>query len=297
MIIVKLSGGLGNQMFQYACGRALSNLYNVPLKLDHTFLEDKLKPGITPRDYELSAFAIDKKITQTELREIGLHEATTAPYKTKFSFKRLVSGYKFYTQKDLRFNEIIFEQGPNAYISGYFQNEKYFVDIAALIRTDFTFIPTTSKENISLANRIESSENAVSVHVRRGDFLFAGNEKVHFTCTPEYYMKAFSIIKSKIQNPEFFIFSDDDPQWIKDNLKFDAPFELIGNQNQGKGYEDMRLMSLCKHQITANSSFSWWAAWLNNNPNKMVVTPKHWVSLPAMEIQLSDIVPSGWIRI
>src|ERR1035437_7293215 len=283
MIIVKLSGGLGNQMFQYACGRALARKFSVPLKLDHSFLEDKSKTGITLRDYELYAFGIDKKINKAELSALGLDSATTSPYKTLFSVKRLLSGYKFYIEKGLAFNDELFKQGPKGYILGYFQNEKYFRDIQENIRKDFTFISSASEKNIQLANRIKNAENAVSVHGRRGDFLSFGNDKIHSTCEPSYYMNAIAMIKNKISNPVFFIFATDDPQWAEDNIKIDGPFELIGKQNAAAGYEDMRLMSMCKHHIIANSSFSWWAAWLNPNPDKIVVAPKKWFNDSKMD--------------
>jgi hypothetical protein len=299
MIISKLAGGLGNQMFEYACGKALSEKFNVPLMLDHSFLEDKSpREDFTYRDYELNAFGINKKIETSELKKLGLHEAAFKPYKTLLSLKRLFAGYDYFIQKGFGIDNRISGLSPKAYLVGYFQNEFYFKEYADIIRKDFSFIETQSEENRSLIKQISNTENAVALHVRRGDYLTLGNGIIHGTCTIDYYKNAMQIIKSKIANPTFFIFSADDPQWPQQYLNPDVPFEVIGNNNTGSyGYENMRLMSLCKHNIIANSSFSWWGAWLNKNPDKIVIAPQQWFADSFRNGQTKQITPNNWLRI
>jgi hypothetical protein len=299
MIIVKLAGGLGNQMFQYACGRALSSKHNAPLFLDHSFLEDKsFKEDFTYREYELNAFNIDKRIEKSDLKRIGLSDAFNKPYETVFSLRRLLSGYQYFSQKGHGIDERISKIGSKVYLVGYYQSDYYFKDYENVIRDDFKFIPTAKEENKLLINKITSSENPIALHVRRGDFLTLGGGKVHGTCSLDYYKNAIAIVKEKVTNPTFFIFSVDDPEWAAKNLKIDAPFEVIGNDNIGQhGFENMRLMSMCKHNIIANSSFSWWGAWLNNNPQKIVIAPKQWFDDDSRNSQMNKITPDSWYRI
>jgi hypothetical protein len=299
MIIVKLAGGLGNQMFQYACGRALSSKHNVPLFLDHSFLEDKsLKEDFTYRDYELNAFNIDKRIEKSQLKQLGLSKAFNKPYETVLSLRRVLSGYRYFSQKGHGIDERICKVEPKVYLAGYFQSDYYFKGYENVIRNDFIFISTAKDENKFLINKISNTENPIALHVRRGDFLTLGGGKVHGTCTPEYYRNAVDIIRAKVTNPTFFIFSVDDPEWVIQNLKIDVQFEVIGNDNIGQnGFENMRLMSLCKHNIIANSSFSWWGAWLNNNPQKIVIAPKQWFGDNVRNSQVNRITPNNWYRI
>jgi len=296
MIIVRLTGGLGNQMFQYACGRAVSLHWNTCLMLDHSFLEDKsYRPDFTYRDYALNAFGIDKKVSVEDLTKLGFKKAYFSPLNAKLSWKSFLHGYKYYHEKGLHFKDEVFFLGPKLYLSGYFQSEKYFEKISNVIRDDFKFSPIQNGQNSLLLNKIQSYSNSVSLHIRRGDFLTAGKGTVHFTCTPEYYQKAISIIKSKMGNPYFFVFAQDDEDWARENIKFEDSYEFIGNNNYGSlSFEDLRLMSCCKNHIIANSSFSWWGAWLNPNPNKIIISPKNWLKKVP---DIPDLIPNYWIKI
>jgi len=296
MIIVRLSGGIGNQMFQYACGRAISLQLNTKLALDHSFLEDKTyKPDFTYRDYALDVFGIQNKISPSELRKLGLEMAYIYPLKAKLSLKRILKGYTYYQEKGLNYDENIPLKSAKLYLSGYFQSEKYFKQAADKIRNDFAFPPVQNERNKLLLTKITTDENSVSIHIRRGDYLTIRNGNVHFTCSPEYYKNAVDIIRSKISNPTFYIFAHDDLPWAMENLKFSEPHDFIGDHNQGKqSYEDLHLMSMCKHHIIANSSFSWWGAWLNAKPGKTVIAPKNWLIGSKDSF---DIVPEQWITI
>lgn len=297
MIIVKLKGGIGNQMFQYACGKALAHRYNVQLKLDHSFLEDKSKrEDFTYRDYELSAFNIDLKLSLGDLKYLGLFPPQNHLHRYYYKVKRIISGYEYWNEKQFNFDYAIFDKGNKLCINGYFQSAKYFENISDIIRADFSFIPQNSDENHILLNHIQVAKNPVCVHVRRGDYLTIGGGTAYNICSLDYYKKAVNIIKNKVNNPTFFVFSADDPQWAINNLDIGAPFEIIGNQNTGAfGYENMRLMSLCRHNIIANSSFSWWGAWLNIDPAKIVIAPRKWFNDET--IDTSDLLPETWIKL
>jgi hypothetical protein len=290
-------GGLGNQMFQYAAGKALAVKYNTELKLDHTFLEDRTpKKDFTYRNYELNAFGIDNKIQQKDMDKLGLSFKIKTHEKILSTIIHIAHGYKKICQNSLQFEPTILSQGPNSFLIGYFQNERYFLSCEKIIRNVFSFIPPVSDENKVLIQYIQRLENPIAIHVRRGDYLTIGDGKVHYICSPEYYAQAVKIIREKTKNPTFLVFSADDPQWAKENLDIGAPFQVIGDKNVGAfGYENMRLISMCKHAIIANSSFSWWGAWLNKNPNKIVIAPKQWWANGSK--QSLDIQPNSWITL
>jgi hypothetical protein len=287
MIIVRLAGGLGNQMFQYACGRALAARYSTSLALDHSFLEDRtLREGFTPRNYELNAFGIDLKIRRAAINMLFNAQQASARGRE----------YVYYKESKQAFDNYFFAMGPNQYIHGYFQDEQYFSDIVEYLRDDFKFIHTPSRQNQVLADKIADTRNPVSVHVRRGDYLTIHNGEYYYICSPEYYSAAVKHIKERVGEPVFYVFSADDPKWAHDVFqKIDADYCIIGKENAGKySYEDMRMMSLCRHHIIANSSFSWWGAWLNRSSDKIVVCPAHWYK---KEIHQHSPALKEWILI
>src|SRR3989344_4984067 len=160
-----------------------------------------------------------------------------------------------------------------------------------MIRKDFTFGATIVERNKKLASEI-SGTNSVSVHIRRGDYVTNANtNQFHGLCSLDYYNKAVSFISSKQNEMELFVFSDD-IEWCKENLKYDFPIHFVETND---AHSDMYLMSLCKHNIIANSSFSWWGAWLNDNFQKIVVAPSQWIADASVNTQ--DLIPKGWIKI
>ena len=188
----------------------------------------------------------------------------------------------------------MFELKGDIYIEGYWQTEKYFKNIEHTIKKDFTFKTKPDKNNQSLLNQIKNC-NAVAIHVRRGDYVKNPvANRILGVCNLDYYNKCINLIIRKINNPHFFIFSDD-PKWTINNLNIDFPATYVSHNGSDKGYEDLRLMSNCKHQIIANSSFSWWGAWLNNNPNKVVMAPKKWFN--DLSINTEDLIPESWVKI
>jgi hypothetical protein len=197
-------------------------------------------------------------------------------------------------ERQYHFDPAILQITGDAYLAGNWNSEMYFADIADVIRTDFTFRQPPSGENLELFNSISEVE-AVSIHVRRGDYV--SNPKanqVHGTCDLDYYLAAAGQIKQKVANPHFFVFSDD-PQWVRQHLHLPAPCTFVNHNGPLNGHEDMRLMSHCRHHIIANSGFSWWAAWLDPRADKVVVAPRRWFRTEKYDT--STLIPGGWIRI
>ena len=301
MIITKLQGGLGNQMFQYATGRHLAHLNNTELKLDISAYNNQSKND-TPRKYSLGNFNIKENFsTKKDNKEIGLPNMTT-----KNIFLRIYR--KFF--RDLETKKPIYERAlineqyfgfcpdilklkENAYLSGNWQSEKYFSDITDIIRKDFS-IKNESSAYKQMGQQILSASNPISLHIRRGDYVHNKiTNQYHGVCSLDYYKKAIGIIKGKIENPTFFIFSDD-IEWIKENLQTNSPIIFVSN-GKLKDYEELILMSKCKHNIIANSSFSWWGAWLNNNTNKIVIAPQKWFE--SLERTKDNPCLKDWVKI
>lgn len=275
-------GGIGNQMFQYAAGRRLAVKHTTSLKLDLTFLLDRTpRENFTYRDYALGVFNIKEKFV--------------SPLETKlFWVKQKLKLINVVNEPPHRFHESMLSASDNSYLVGYWQSEKYFKDVEDIIRNEFTIKFKAEGINKKIAEEINSCES-VSVHIRRGDYVSnPETNKYHGLCPLEYYQKALNKITSCIENPHFYIFSDD-PEWAQKNLVFEHHFKFITHDGAEKSYDDMRCMSLCKHNIIANSSFSWWGAWLNRNPEKIVIAPRKWFNDPS--INTDDLIPENWIRI
>lgn len=279
MIITKLIGGLGNQMFQYAAGRQIAVANNTQLKLDITGYDHQV--GITPREYGLGVFNI--QAAPAGKSEIWRHRLTMA----------ILRHHKI-QQKDIHNIRQFLTLPDNSYLEGYWGSEKYFSDIEDIIRKDFTPKNKPDKATIELIQRIKNC-NSVSVHVRRSDYVMdKKTHDFHGVCGLGYYKKSILLITKKVTNPSFFIFSDD-PNWCKVNLRLQSSTIYVTHNLGNKDYEDVRLMSTCKHNIIANSSFSWWGAWLNKNKDKIVIAPKKWFREPS--INTKDLIPQSWIKI
>ena len=188
----------------------------------------------------------------------------------------------------------IFHVSGNVYLDGYWQSEKYFQDISRIIRNEFTLRQILDKDNLEIAQKIISN-NSIGIHIRRGDYVRNPiHKKIYENCDPSYYYQCVKFITSKIQNPYLFIFSDE-TEWVVENIRFDFPSIIISHNGMQKDYVDLYLMSLCHHFVIANSSFSWWAAWLGSHPDKLVFAPKNWFKNSKMNS--NDLIPKEWLRI
>lgn len=288
MTITKLQGGLGNQMFQYAVAR--SRCTDKKIYLDFSFLQKNnvSTEHFTKRDFELGIFDIQYKEFSDKQRNICFGNSL----KDKIARKLLYGQTATVTQIENEFIEIPDTQ--NIYFDGYFQSEKYFKSIRELLLKEFAF-PALDEENNEIASQINSSENAVSIHIRRGDYLKPEVLKYHGCTDEDYYMKAVELLKEKHSELSFFIFSDDIgyAQQLFQNLE-NITFVDI---NFGKdSWKDMCLMSLCNHHIIANSSFSWWGAWLSQEKGS-TIAPENWFNKDVANFDIKNIVPPHWITI
>ncbi|MCY0969551.1 alpha-1,2-fucosyltransferase [Chryseobacterium wangxinyae] len=286
MVAVELIGGLGNQMFQYATARALALFRNEELSLDnHLFTNYML------HEYGLHHFNIHCSFFEKE--NTAFEPLTTTEKAKAFLYQKKI--YNTYVEKDLRYDEALFEfSHKNIFLKGYFQSEKYFITFRDQLRKDFEITSPLKKETIDFLQIIKT-ENSVSLHIRRGDYVSNPEANaVHGTCDLKYYHRAIEAIKKIVENPVFFIFSDD-IDWAKANLKINNTTYFVDFNDASTNYEDIKLMSACKHNIIANSSFSWWGAWLNDNDNKIVIAPNKWFNTD--DHNSKDIIPESWRQI
>ncbi len=292
MVIVSIQGGLGNQMFQYAAGRALALRLGVELKLDLSWY-DSISENVTPRSFMLDAFLnIDvPRVTKKEVQHLSY-----TPYGF---FDRLLQRPKRYACSYVAEPHFNYWKGfekviSPAYLSGYWQNELYFVAFSETLKQDFTFPPLKDRKAEEMALHIRTSRHAVAVHVRRGDYASnASAFQCHGLCSQEYYNKALDAITAQLGTiPELFIFSDD-PVWVREHFDtqnipstiLDFPKHIVSP------WHDMHLMTLCKHHIIANSSFSWWGAWLSNKG--IICAPKRWFISDDLKNQ--NPCPKNWL--
>lgn len=294
MIIVKLIGGLGNQMFQYATGRYLAHLHQTELKLDTSFLNSDSKGAHTKREFELDIFCLNpvfaseaeispflKKSKSKVLRTIGR--------KLPFVFDRV-----YIAESGNAYHKEFMSYPKETYLDGFWQSEKYFVAIRDILLNEFSFRSEAEGLNKELIEKIDSV-NSVSLHVRRTDYVNnASVNSFHGTCSIEYYQKAIEIIAERNPSIELFVFSDD-IDWCKENMKFDHLVHFVSHNTGKNSFEDMRLMSRCKHNIMANSSFSWWGSWLNRNSSKVVIAPSRWYN--SEEVFWEDVYPEGCLEL
>lgn len=294
MIITNLVGGLGNQMFQYAFGLRLAEISGEEVK----FSSDMFAMYKSHNGFELER-VFGRKIdlaTSSDLSGIvgflRAHPQTRRVLgKTKDRFFRILAGGKFISEEIYMRHKMAV---GSCYYQGYWQSEDFFPEQVDL-RDVYSFVvPDEDVTNRRLADEIMSDKCSVSVHIRRGDYLNPKVAAVHGICSEEYYHLAMRHMEEKLQKPKFYIFSDDH-KWVSENIVPRYPeSRLVVHNIRGDSYKDMWLMSLCAHNVVANSTFSWWGAWLNRNKNKVAVAPKFWF---ASSNKAYNIVPESWVML
>ena len=267
-------------MFQWAAARAAAHRAGQSLRVDLSWFD--AQGAATHRVYELHVFRLKaRSADERSWRDRILPQrADTRPQVA-------------INEKDLQFVPDLLTLDRPAKLNGYFQSERYFQGEAELIRRDFTFRNPPAGKNREALRDIASAANAISVHVRRGDYVTNEKTNAFHGVTPlSYYERACRIVLERSpQAPSFWVFSDD-PDWCRSELALPGPTSYVDWNSGPFAYEDMRLMSACRHHVIANSSFSWWGAWLNRNDDKVVVAPRQWFS--AMEADDTRI-PHGWL--
>jgi hypothetical protein len=279
MVSVQLKGGLGNQMFQLASGLVFSKKFDLELTIDLSFLESNISETntFTPRKYELIIFPkiAQFKINNNVIRSV--REVNNNNFNSSFFFERIL-GFDFV-------------------LNDYFQSESFFFDYREEIKELFQFdIYNFPKDSLAILTKIKCHK-LISIHMRKGDYLKPQIKSIHGVVGLDFYLKAIDYFKQRFINPKFILFSDD-PDLAESELKpYLSDLFVVKNTPKNNSWFEMYLMSQCYGNIIANSSFSWWGAWLNNNPDKIVIAPKKWFNDTDMNAQTSDLIPEKWIRI
>lgn len=293
MVVVRLIGGLANQMFPYATARRLAHKLGAELKLDISgFSVYEGKGSVEFRRYALGVFNIEEKFaTQEEIQRLTFRRRGLIDRLLCRQAKRPKTYIK---EHQFHFDPAILDLDGDVYLDGNWNCPKYFEEIAPILRNEFTLKREASTTNLQILQKVRSLES-VSIHVRRGDYV--ANPKVnqiHGTCTEEYYRKSIDLVAQRVGTPHFFVFSDDQA-WVRKNLKIVWPHTFVDHNGPLNAHEDLRLMTQCKHNIIANSGFSWWGAWLNQNPEKIIVCPRIWFS--SGKFNTKDLIPEGWCKV
>lgn len=294
MIIVKLLGGPGNQMFQYALGRHLAILNNTELKLDITGFENQR--FVEKREYFLNRLKIKESFaTEQDIKKLSFSNVFMLGYLSR-RFPVLGNLLKpgYISEKHFHYNPETLSSRGDLYLEGFWQSEKYFRSITEKIKSEFVPKIPLGRKSLSCLTLIKKS-TSVAISTRRGEFAKSLRLKnYHGVLEGEYYFKAAEIVAKKVNNPRFFVFSDD-LDWAKQHIRLKFPTVYVSQAGTKRFYEDIFLMAACKHNIIANSAFSWWGAWLNPNPDKIVVAPKQWLANP--RINTADVIPREWLRL
>lgn len=292
-VYVEIFGGLANQMFQYAAGRSLADRLGCPLKLDLSAFRTLEK-----RPYQLDRFGV---------KEAAAPDSELAPLKSRKGriqrFLRRLNGQRgsalleaVFAEPDWHYSPELFEQRPPVVLRGYWQSPRYFAHLRDDLLRIFTLVDGLSSYSQAMRQQITETP-AVSIHVRRGDYV-ANPEaaKVHGTCSLDYYRRAVDLMVRLHPDARFYIFSDDIP-FVREAFDF-CPNRTIVDGNQGAAAEDMMLMRACNHHIIANSSFSWWGAWLCEAPGKTVIMPRRWFSEESLlRTYTFDLYPDEWLSL
>jgi hypothetical protein len=289
MIVTQLLGGLGNQLFQYCLGRALAAKHRTELRLDVSGFD-----AYRLRTYALEHFRISASVlTASERAALGDFRQRKTRVARLFS-RPFTNSLPVIRERNFGFDPEVLNAPPSCNLEGYWQSPKYFAAIETLIREELTVKEALAGRNRELAQAIAETV-AVAVHVRRGDYATnPETNRYHGTCSPAYYEMAETFLRQQCSDLHLYVFSDD-PEWTDMNLRFKSPVTTVRHNTAARDYEDLRLMSLCRHHIIANSTFGWWGAWLSGYPQKKVVAPKHWFG--DRTLRTDDLIPDSWIRL
>lgn len=292
-VTIRLKGGLGNQLFQYAAAKniAVNNGLELLVDVHSGFVDDDYK-----RSFALSVFNIKAQIVECEKMKQTIVHKLVKFWEFKSEHRSFIAFGNNVIEKTYNFSDEIekYVVSKSIILEGYFHSEKYFKNIRNIILEEFKFTVPPDTHNLKILEEI-SVRASVSLHVRKYDnSKTIDSSAINGICSLDYYQKAIMFMQEKLQNPCFYLFSDD-MDWVKENLKISGGqvvfMDFNGTDNDR---EDFRLMSACKHNIIANSSFSWWAAWLNSNPYKIVIAPNKWLSTSRYDYK--DVVPDNWIK-
>ncbi|OJX90616.1 MAG: hypothetical protein BGP01_04340 [Paludibacter sp. 47-17] len=299
MIIVGIKNGLGNQMFQYAFGKVLEWKYNIPVEFD--IMNDDFVSGLQTDmevfetgDYRVADKSSTKVFMPFSVARYRLEKKYTAYI--YYKLRRIVHPAKLITERFPSQYCIHFEHLDTSrryYFMGHWMNLRYFSGFEERIRALFELKDKSFYQSDIAQEIVGSLQTPVSLHIRRGDYLgsnFIGAAEA------AYYQRAIALIREKVESPVLYVFTND-LDWVEQEFKPGLPYKIVNGNSGADSYKDMVLMSLCKHNIIANSSFSWWGAWLNKNSSPLVICPLHWYTKDSMNRYVSEMIPFSWIRI
>lgn len=296
MMIVRLIGGLGNKLFQYAVGKQLSVKNKIPLKIDLSCYQDGQERG-----YKLHYFNIEDPIaSQAEVDKfLNIWESKALYAKLYRAYQYSLPKYKRSYYKEggyWVYEDVLMKISTPVFLEGFWQHQKYFENLHPQVLQAITLKEAYKPAGYSIISQIEQDDSSVAMHIRRGDYVSDPNNLSFFGVMPvSYYQRAVAHICSKVKNPTFYVFSDD-LDWVKDNIKIQEPMLFVDIAGGKKDYLELDTMRKCRHNIIANSSFSWWGAYLNNNPTKIVVAPAQWAADDNYNSYLQVQFPS-WIKL
>ena len=292
-IVLRAFGGLGNQLFQYAAGKYYARRYVASLQIVSDPAEWAQCYGYA-RPFLLSNFSIAASIRKRSRADGVLipHQLRLKPVSARL--RKALRAQQFIESAEHRFQflrDLPLERNiKTLYLEGNFENREIVEENATELRRDLAFIHPPSGKNLELMSQIERSRVPISIHVRRGDATFPAEGKV--ILGSEYYADAIRQIKERFPDPTFFVFSDDIP-FVREHLHLGSHAVFVDHNDAFSAYEDLRLMSACRHHIVANSTFSWWGAWLNHRQDKMVIAPRRWYL--GHDNYYPGLFPSGWV--
>jgi hypothetical protein len=282
-VTVALQGGLGNQMFQYALGRTLSLRLGLPLTLDLAMLRIRTATQ-PPRRYELGRF----RLAGPRLRDRPLWLARAGDSAARWLASRGIGSMCFVNEASLAFQPEALQVSGPCRLEGYWQSERYFEAMATELREDFTFQQAPDAHSAGYESRLRAVKS-VGLNFRRTDFV---ESPFHGTCSENYYTAALERVVERLgRDIELFIFSDD-MEWCRKNVRYSLPTTYVDWEGMDHTSEDLRLMSACRALVMANSTFSWWAGWLNPRPDKLIIAPRQWFQAPGY---ISDLPNSPWL--
>jgi hypothetical protein len=293
-IILRQKGGLGNQLFQYAAGLFFAKKYAAALEIVRE--PDAFANSFGhPRPFLLSNFCITTPVRDLTAWDRLMYSVAVVkkPIAASARFASRTIVYRQHFREDGTFLPAlpIARSTKNVYLGGNFQAYQFALNVDADVRTEFRFRNPATDKNLDLLKQIRGVDNSVSLHIRRGDYLLncGGRDLMPIS----YYAHAMNALLQRVSNPTVFIFSDD-IAYARENLPRWGGMVFVDHNDEANGHEDLRLMSACRHNIIANSTLSWWGAWLNPNPTKLVYAPTIWRD-PG--VPYGDLIPPGWLRV
>jgi hypothetical protein len=286
VIVVRLMGGMGNQLFEFAAGRRLVSHHGSELMLDLGWFRHEGKSVVTPRSFQLGGFELAAGLMELHPRVLAGWEG-----KRRSLFPRQRLEVIRQRDSDATLDQRVLSAPDDVLLLGYWQSEKYFADVADVVRRELHFRDEPDERYVHI-DEIAGDPSAVAVHVRRGDYVaHPETSAVHGALGRGYYRRALDLVAARVNDPQFLAFSDD-PEWVERELASEFRLTVVTG---GDAHQELRLMSRCTHHVIANSSFSWWGAWLGEQNDSVVVAPARWFSDPLVDT--SSVIPERWVRL